>query len=430
MGRRVSKTINGVTTRYLWNGTEVLAETDGQGKLLMSYVHGIEADEVLYQTNHSTGEILYFHQDHLMSTLALTTTTGAVKESYTYDVYGSMLTGPFAKSTRFLYTGREWDKETELYYNRARFYDPSLGRFISSDPKGYAAGLNLYTYTQNNPLTFRDPEGTDVYWGGSGGGWFGYSGGNGGSGGSHSSGYRNAVYQNQSKQSSGSSGAYRSSEVTNKVSISINGSSAQSSKSFAGSGGAGSYYYSGGGVGSGSGGGGGGGPGPWNNRQTSEDFVSSAALEGRGSPINIDGSLTTSSNSKKTSFNFLQTSTPNGVRLPSRNVSDTGLRFPGALPQSLLGGGASVSMPSSYTLRHFIKGTQMFNSFQEESQFYMALDNRNNLERDIFPHQHISVKSAKVLGNFIEGGFEKVATSQFKSYLKKLTEGAVSRLFD
>lgn len=83
------------------------------------------------------------------------------------------MTGPFQRSTRLLYTGREWDAETGLYFNRARYYDPGLGRFVSSDPKGYAAGLNLYTYTRNNPLSFRDPEGMDVYWGGWAGALFG-----------------------------------------------------------------------------------------------------------------------------------------------------------------------------------------------------------------------------------------------------------------
>ena len=100
--------------------------------------------------------------------MALTDNQGNVKESYSYDPYGNLLTHPSSSSTRFLYTGRELDPETSLYYNRNRYYDPSLGRFISADPKGYEAGLNLYTYTRDNPLSFRDPEGLDVYWGGSG----------------------------------------------------------------------------------------------------------------------------------------------------------------------------------------------------------------------------------------------------------------------
>jgi RHS repeat-associated protein len=59
----------------------------------------------------------------------------------------------------FRYTGREWDQETGLYYYRARYYDPSIGRFISEDPAGYNAGMNVYRYVRNNPLLFVDPLG-------------------------------------------------------------------------------------------------------------------------------------------------------------------------------------------------------------------------------------------------------------------------------
>ena len=61
---------------------------------------------------------------------------------------------------RFGFTGREWDSQLELYYYRARFYDPIAGRFISQDPIRFAAGdTNLYRYVGNNPLDFTDPSG-------------------------------------------------------------------------------------------------------------------------------------------------------------------------------------------------------------------------------------------------------------------------------
>ena len=169
LGRRTSKTAGSQTTHYLWDGDELLAELDPQGHLLKSYAHGIEIDEVLYQEDYTRQETLFFHQDHLESTLALTDSQGIVKESYSYDPYGNLIQSPSSPSTHFLYTGRELDQETHLYYNRARYYDPSLGRFISPDPKGYEAGLNLYRYVHNNPLTYRDPQGMDEYWGGCGG---------------------------------------------------------------------------------------------------------------------------------------------------------------------------------------------------------------------------------------------------------------------
>jgi RHS repeat-associated protein len=64
------------------------------------------------------------------------------------------------KSTSgYAFTGREWDPETNRYYNRARYYDPKLGRFISEDPIGFAGGANLYRYVRDNPVTWTDPFG-------------------------------------------------------------------------------------------------------------------------------------------------------------------------------------------------------------------------------------------------------------------------------
>ena len=61
----------------------------------------------------------------------------------------------------YTYTGREWDKETGLYYYRHRYYDPMEGRFISKDPISFKGGdVNLYGYVQNNPVNYKDPKGT------------------------------------------------------------------------------------------------------------------------------------------------------------------------------------------------------------------------------------------------------------------------------
>ncbi len=59
----------------------------------------------------------------------------------------------------FLFTGREYDYETGLYYYRARYYNPEIGRFLQTDPVGYDAGMNLYGYCSNNPLNYSDPTG-------------------------------------------------------------------------------------------------------------------------------------------------------------------------------------------------------------------------------------------------------------------------------
>jgi len=61
--------------------------------------------------------------------------------------------------TRFLYAGRDYDADTELYYYRARWYDPQARRFISEDPIGLNGGINLYAYVGNNPINAIDPFG-------------------------------------------------------------------------------------------------------------------------------------------------------------------------------------------------------------------------------------------------------------------------------
>jgi RHS repeat-associated protein len=81
-----------------------------------------------------------------------------------YDSYGNLLSATGSNpdaAGRFAFAGREFDADTGLYFNRARYYDPELGRFISEDPVRFEGGeANLYRYARNNPLKFRDPTGT------------------------------------------------------------------------------------------------------------------------------------------------------------------------------------------------------------------------------------------------------------------------------
>ena len=78
-----------------------------------------------------------------------------------YDSFGRVIAETDASvDTRYLYTGREFDEETELYYYRARYYDVAVGRFIGEDPISFLGGdLNLYGYVLNNPIAFTDPFG-------------------------------------------------------------------------------------------------------------------------------------------------------------------------------------------------------------------------------------------------------------------------------
>ena len=80
---------------------------------------------------------------------------------YDYDSYGRVVGGVEGVENPFLFTGREWDQESGLYYYRARHYDAFGGRFMGRDPLGLAGGDgNLYLYASNDPVNRVDPLGT------------------------------------------------------------------------------------------------------------------------------------------------------------------------------------------------------------------------------------------------------------------------------
>ena len=104
-------------------------------------------------------QAFFYHPDGLGSIWDLTDSTGTVARSYTYDSFGNILTQPGTVANPYTYTGREIDAETGLYHYRTRYYDPVAGRFVVEDRTGIAGGLNLYSFTYNNPITFKDPLG-------------------------------------------------------------------------------------------------------------------------------------------------------------------------------------------------------------------------------------------------------------------------------
>lgn len=122
------------------------------------FVHGPGIDAPLAMEQ--KGRTYFYHADGLGSIVSLTDQRGAVVQSYDYDSFGNMRQHGGEVKQPYGYTGREWDKETGLYYYRARYYDPVAGRFISKDPIGFAGGdVNLYRYVQNNPVNWVDPSG-------------------------------------------------------------------------------------------------------------------------------------------------------------------------------------------------------------------------------------------------------------------------------
>ncbi len=115
----------------------------------------------------SSGDVRYFLHDHLGSTVGVMDESGEMIQEYSYGVFGDVHvksgSGGFASGssliTSRLFTGREYDAETGLYYYRARTYDAALGRFLQRDPIGTDDQVNMYTYVRNNPMKWVDPSG-------------------------------------------------------------------------------------------------------------------------------------------------------------------------------------------------------------------------------------------------------------------------------
>lgn len=153
LGRRVEKVAAGVTTTYTYDGEDVLRDVAGSSTL--KYVYGPGIDEPLAQED-GAGVLSYFHADGLGSIVKTTNSAGAVIASRQYDAFGDLELGT---TNGFSFTGREWDSEMGLYYHRARYYDPKIGRFLSEDPIRFNGGINFYAYVSNNPVNSKDPFG-------------------------------------------------------------------------------------------------------------------------------------------------------------------------------------------------------------------------------------------------------------------------------
>ena len=149
--------VRSTQTGFLYDSANLVQELSGTTVTANALSGGI--DEVFQRTD-SAGT-RSFLTDALGNTLALTDSTGTTQTSYTFEPFGNTTTTGVATTNGFAYTGRELDA-TGLYYYRARYYSPSIGRFISEDPIGFAGGINKYAYVGDSPTTFGDP--TGLYW--------------------------------------------------------------------------------------------------------------------------------------------------------------------------------------------------------------------------------------------------------------------------
>lgn len=164
LGRRTSKTTPSGTTRFYYDGdsTRVLYETDGSGNLLRRFVYGATDQPISMIQGTNT---YFYHYNGHGDVVALTNASGAIVAEYDYDAYGvPVVTGREGTvENPYRYAGYRWDPEFGMYYLNARYYAPTLGRFITRDSfHGFEddpASLNQYNYAKSNPVMFVDPSG-------------------------------------------------------------------------------------------------------------------------------------------------------------------------------------------------------------------------------------------------------------------------------
>jgi RHS repeat-associated protein len=175
-GRRRSKTVGGVTTKYLYNGLNLIGEL---GNSPADYLFGPGIDEPLAMSR--GGQVSYYITDALGSVDALTNTSGTVQNTYLYDAWGQTRSQTGSLVNPFTYTAREIGEAGSLFY-RARYLSPAVGRFLAEDPlsnlsPGLPSELILgtplrtlaallspgevpaYAYVTSQPVSLRDPTG-------------------------------------------------------------------------------------------------------------------------------------------------------------------------------------------------------------------------------------------------------------------------------
>lgn len=153
--RRVTKTILGSNTAFLYDVANVAQEKSG-AQVTANMISG-NTDQIFSLTDSSGTKSLL--TDALGNTVALADSNGTIQTTYAYEPFGSATVSGVNSGNTHQYTGRENDLGNLTYY-RARYYNPTFQRFISEDPYEFAGGdWNLYNYAGNAPTILSDPTG-------------------------------------------------------------------------------------------------------------------------------------------------------------------------------------------------------------------------------------------------------------------------------
>lgn len=161
-GRRVTKQKATSATHYIYDGDDLLAEVDSAtSSRLVEYTYYPGIDQPHSErVGGPSGQVYYYVRDFPGSVIGLINSSNTLVNNYEYEPFGADGLGSTATVSNTLkFAARPIDSETGLYYVRARYYDPQIGRFVSEDPIGLAGGINRYSYVLNDPVNQRDPSG-------------------------------------------------------------------------------------------------------------------------------------------------------------------------------------------------------------------------------------------------------------------------------
>jgi len=160
LGRRLWKEVAGTRTYFAYSGNKLSAELNSTGTITSSY--GYAQDEDVSPLFVRTGAgYRYYLNDHLATPQQLIDRNGARIWQGRQQAFGNMQEIAGAGENNIRFPGQYYDSETGLHYNYFRYYDPSTGRYVTSDPIGLWGGLNTYGYVGGNPLIKIDPLGLE-----------------------------------------------------------------------------------------------------------------------------------------------------------------------------------------------------------------------------------------------------------------------------
>ena len=168
LNRQIKRTINGVDTYSVWDGWNLLEEHGAGNSTMRCYGEGAATDEMVVAFDGGVYPTVWYAQDGRGNTTHLFGDGNQLLEAYTYNLSGlpkivdpsGNLLSQSAFANRFLFTGRDYFKEANIYDYRNRFYFVGLNRFLQTDPIGFKGDPgNLYRYCGNDPVDRGDPTG-------------------------------------------------------------------------------------------------------------------------------------------------------------------------------------------------------------------------------------------------------------------------------